>query len=222
MTWYWVAEVKSLSKPISASDEDIKHWVMPEVRGNIVGLKDGVLRPQTVEDIEILQKQAYEEGKQLGIEDGKKAGMAELQARAQQLVDIMHILDNPLQQLDKDVEKQLTELTLCLTRMLLKKECSTDASHIQSLIHESLDFLPIHSRHIKVRLNPADIRLLSEAGIDVEAQDWACIEDSDISQGGCLVESDQSHIDASLETRMQQLEKQLYEQHAVSGDADAD
>lgn len=211
-----------MSKTFSASDEDIKHWVMPEVRGNIVGLKDGVLRPQTVEDIEILQKQAYEEGKRLGIEDGKKAGMAELQARAQQLVDIMHILDNPLQQLDKDVEKQLTELTLCLTRMLLKKECSTDAKHIQSLIHESLDFLPIHSRHIKVRLNPADIRLLSEAGIDVEAQDWVCIEDSDISQGGCLVESDQSHIDASLETRMQQLEKQLYEQHAVSGDADAD
>lgn len=211
-----------MSKTFSASDKDIKHWVMPEVRGNIVGVKDGVLRPQTVEDIEILQKQAYEEGMKQGIEDGKKAGMAEMQARAQQLVDIMHILDNPLQQLDKDVEKQLTELTLCLTRMLLKKECSTDADHIQGLIHEALDFLPIHSLHIKVRLNPADIRLLSEAGIDIEAQDWACIEDSDISQGGCLVESDQSHIDASLETRMKQLEEQLFEQHAVTGDGDAD
>jgi len=211
-----------LSKTFSASDEDIKHWVMPNVRGKIVGLKDEALRPQTVEDIEILQKQAYEEGKQQGIEDGKKAGMAELQAKAQQLMAIMHILDKPLQQLDKDVEKQLIGLTLSLTHMLLKKECSTKAEHIQGVIHEALDFLPIQSRHIQVRLNPADISLLSEADIDVGAQDWTCIEDPEVSQGGCLVESDQSHIDASVETRLQQLVDQLFEQHAITGDDDAD
>lgn len=219
---YWVVEVKSLSKPFSASDDDIKHWVMPEVRGNIVGLKDEALRPQTVEDIEALQQQAYEEGKQQGIEDGKKAGIAEMQAKAQQLVGIMHILEKPLHQLDKDVEKQLTELTLCLTRMLLKKECSIDADHIQGVIHEALDFLPIQSRHIQVRLNPTDIHLLRDAGVDLDAQDWACIEDPDVSQGGCLVESDQSHIDASVETRIQQLVDQMLEQHAVTGHGNAD
>lgn len=203
-----------MSKPFSTSDDDIKHWVMPEVRGNIVGLNDEALRPQTVEDLEALQKQAYEEAKKLGIEDGKKAGMAEMQAKAQQLVGIMQVLEKPLEQLDKEVEKQLIELTLCLTRMLLKKECSTDADHIQGVIHEALDFLPIHSQHIQLRLNPGDIRLLVEAGIDVEAQDWSCIEDPDVTQGGCLVESDQSHIDASVETRIQQLADQLFEQHA--------
>ncbi|MCW8956417.1 MAG: FliH/SctL family protein [Gammaproteobacteria bacterium] len=210
-----------MSKSFSASDDNVKHWVMPEVRGDIVGLKDQALRPQTVEDIETLQKQAYEEGKQQGIEDGKKAGMAEMQARAQQLVGIMHILEKPLQQLDKDVEKQLLELTLCLTQMLLKKECATDARHIQGVIHEALDFLPIHSLHIQIRLNPADIALLSDAGIDIEAQDWNCIEDPSVSQGGCLIESDQSHIDASVESRVQQLVDQLFEQHAVTGDDDA-
>lgn len=210
-----------MSKPFSTNDDDIKHWVMPEVRGNIVGLKDEALRPQTVEDLEALQKQAYKEGMQQGIEDGKKAGMAELQARAEQLVGIMHVLDKPLQELDKDVEKQLIGLTIRLTRMLLKKECSTEDQHIQGVIHEALDFLPIQSRHIQVRLNPADIALLRDGGVDLEAQDWSCIEDPDVSQGGCLVESDQSHIDATVETRLQQLVDQLFEQHAISGDDDA-
>lgn len=211
-----------MSKPFTTSEDRIKHWVMPEVRGNIVGLKDEALRPQTVEDLEALQQQAYKEAMAQGIEDGKKAGMAELQARAEQLVAIMRVLDKPLQQLDKEVENQLIGLTIRLTRMLLKKECSSDAGHIQGVIHEALDFLPIQSRHIQVRLNPADIALLSEAGVDVKTQDWVCIEDPDVSQGGCLVESDQSHIDASVETRLQQLVDQLFEQHAVTGDDDAD
>ncbi|MFW2372972.1 MAG: FliH/SctL family protein [Gammaproteobacteria bacterium] len=211
-----------MSKPFSTGDDHIKHWVMPEVRGNIVGLSDEALRPQTVEDIEALQKQAYEEGRLQGIEDGKKAGLAEMQAKAKQLVGIMHMLEKPLQQLDKDVENQLTELTLCLTRMLLKKQCSIDADHIQGVIHEALDFLPIQSRHIQVRLNPADKALLSEADIDLQAQDWSCIEDPEVTQGGCLVESDQSHIDASVETRIQQLADQLFEQHAVTDDGHED
>ena len=210
-----------MSKPFTTSEDRIKHWVMPEVRGNIVGLKDEALRPQTVEDLEALKKQAYTEAMAQGIEDGKKAGMAELQARAEQLLGIMRVLDKPLQQLDKEVENQLIGLTIRLTRMLLKKECSTDAGHIQGVIHEALDFLPIQSRHIQVRLNPADIALLSDAGVDVKAQDWVCIEDPEVSQGGCLVESDQSHIDASVDTRLQQLVDQLFEQHAVTGDDDA-
>lgn len=211
-----------MSKSFSADDDNVKHWVMPEVNGNIVGLKDGTLKPQTVEDIEALQKQAYEEGKQQGLEAGKKAGLADMEAKAQQLATILHLLEKPIQQLDKDVEKQLTELTVSLTRMLLKKESSMGADHIQGLIHEALDFLPIQSRHIQVRLNPADISLLAEAGIDVEAQDWSCIEDASISSGGCFVESDLSHIDASVETRLQQLVDQLFEQHATRDDADAD
>ena len=37
------------------------------------------------------------------------------------------------------------------------------------------------------------------------------MEDPAITQGGCKIDSDQSHIDASVETRVQQLVDQLNE-----------
>jgi len=200
-----------MSKPFSTDEENIKHWVLPEVSGKIVGVRDEGIRPQTVEDIQAV----YEEGRKQGYEAGKAEALAE----AKKMARMMRFLEQPLNQLDEDVEHQLTELAMTVGRLLLKKECSTDAAHIKNIIHEALDFLPLKSRNIRVRLNPADIQLMEEAGVDVNAEEWTCVSDKKISQGGCQVESDQSHIDASLETRVQQLVDQLKEHRSDFDDS---
>jgi len=200
-----------MSKPFSTDEENIKHWVLPEVSGKIVGVRDEEIRPQTVEDIQAV----YEEGRKQGYEAGKAEALAE----AKKMARMMRFLEQPLNQLDEDVEHQLTELAMTVGRLLLKKECSTDAAHIKNIIHEALDFLPLKSRNIRVRLNPADIQLMEEAGVDVNAEEWTCVSDKKISQGGCQVESDQSHIDASLETRVQQLVDQLKEHRSDFDDS---
>lgn len=199
-----------MSKPFSTKEENIKHWVLPEISGKIVGVQDKGIRPQTVEDIQAV----YEEGRKQGYEAGK----AEVLAEAKKMAGMFRFLEQPLKELDKDVEHQLTELAMTVGRLLLKKECSTDASHIKNIIHEALDFLPLKSRNIRVRLNPADIQLMKEAGVDVDAEAWECVADKSVTQGGCQIESDQSHIDASLETRVQQLVDQLKEHHSNAED----
>lgn len=197
-----------MTKAYSVDDTDIKHWVMPEVKGRIVGnSKEEVVRPQTVEDLEALQKQAYEEARI----EGRKAGLADIQAKAAQMQKVIRFLEAPLDNLDEEVESQLTELALTVARVLLKQECATDPALVQKMIHQSLEFLPVHSRQLRVRLNPADIALLKLAEVDVDNQSWACVPDNSVSQGGCMVESDQSHIDATLETRVQQVVDQLTE-----------
>ncbi|MDH5736096.1 MAG: FliH/SctL family protein, partial [Gammaproteobacteria bacterium] len=120
-------------------------------------------------------------------------------------------MERPLEELDEAVVAQLTELTLTVMRLLLKKECATDASHIQGIIHEALEFLPVKSRDIKIRLNPADLELLKHSGLALEQEQSSYVADASVTQGGCLVESDQSHIDATLETRVQQVVDQLTE-----------
>lgn len=197
-----------MSKPFTPREDQVRHWVMPEVSGKIVGATKEPLRPQTVEEIEALQKLAREEGYQ----EGLKRGMADMQAKAKKLVDALNFAARPLQQLDDDVVKQLTELSITLARMLLKKECCTDATHIHALIQEALDFMPVSARQIRVRLNPADVALLNQSDIDTTKQDWTCVADKTVTQGGCVVESSTSHIDATVETRLQQLIDQLTEQ----------
>lgn len=196
-----------MSKPFSADPDQVKHYVLPEVTGDIVGFNGKSVRPQTVEDIEALQKEAYEEGRK----QGYQAGLVEIQQEVKKLAGMFNFLRQPLATLDEEVEQQLTELALTVVRLVLKKECTSDPATVQAIIHEALEFLPVNTRNVRVRLNPKDIALLEQAGLDMAAQEWRSIADNTVSQGGCLVESDTSHIDASLETRVQQVVDQLTE-----------
>ncbi|VAW70038.1 hypothetical protein MNBD_GAMMA09-664 [hydrothermal vent metagenome] len=209
-----------MTKKFSVPDSDIQHYIMPELTGNIVGMKDEAIRPQTVEEIEAIQKQAYEEARQSGYADGLKQGLAEMQAKAEKLQGVFNFLQHPLKEMDREVEQQLTELSIVLAKQLLQKECKIDEQHILALIHNSLDYLPVKSRGIRVRLNPRDIELLDQSGIDISEQSWACEADKSVTAGGCIIESETSHIDATVEARVQQLIDQL-NQHQSGEENDA-
>jgi len=198
-----------MKKPYSASDEDVKHYVLPELTGKIVGLRDDIVKPQTVEEIEALQKQAYEEAKKAGYEEGLKTGLQEMKVKANQLQTVLNFLKNPIEEMDQQVEYQLVELSMAIAKQLLRKESSVDEKHISTLIHESLEFLPVKARNINVRLNPADILLLNKADINTNEQSWTCVSDVGVTAGGCVIESDTSHVDASMERRVEQLVDQL-------------
>lgn len=198
-----------MSKKYTVSEADIQHYVAPELKGHIVGLRDEALRPQTVEEIEALQKQAYDEAKQAGYDDGLKKGVQEMSQKAKQLQNMFNFFQHPLEELDVEVEHQLADLAMLIAKLLLKKESSIDAQHIHNLVHESLDYLPVKARDVRVRLNPDDIALLNQAEIDTNDQVWSCVSDNSVRAGGCVIESDTSHIDATVETRVQQIVDQL-------------
>ena len=194
-----------MSKIVNVSESDIRHYIAPELQGKIVGMREQPVRPQTVEDIEALQKKAYEEARK----EGYKKGIDEAKVKVNQLQKMFNFLQHPLDELDKEVEHQLAEFALLLAQQLFKKDCVIDATHIQNLVNESLTFLPVKSRDIRVRLNPVDIELMKAAEMNPDEQSWKCISDSSVTVGGCFVETDTSHLDASVEIRVQQLVDQL-------------
>ena len=194
-----------MSKPFTVPESDIKHFVLPELKGTIVGMQDEAIRPQTVEEIEALQKQAFDEAVIAGRKEGLKQGLQQ----ASKLQNVFNFLQQPLKDLDKQVEHQLADLAILLSKFLLQKESELDVQHIRKLVHDSLEYLPVKSRDINVRLNAADIALLNQAEINTEEQTWVCITDNSITPGGCVIESSSSHIDATVEARVQQLVDQL-------------
>ncbi len=220
-----------MAKKYTVSEADIQHYVPPELSGRIAGMREDRVRPQTVEEIEALQKQAYDEaseqGYAKGYEEGHQKGYEEMQIeaeafreKARELESVINFLSQPLKQLDRDVEHQLADLAVTLSKYLLRKESSLDAQHIHALVHESLDYLPVKARDIRVRLHPDDIALLNQAEIDIKDQSWSCIADTSMTPGGCMVESDTSHIDSTVETRLQQLVEQLETHQHAEGDED--
>ncbi len=206
-----------MTSRFKVSESDIKHYLPPELKGNIVGMQDSAVRPQTVEEIEALQKQAYDEAVKAGHAEGLNKGMQEMTAKANKLQNMFNFLQQPLNELDVQVEQQLTELAILLAKQLLQKECSLDVKHIEKLVHDSLEYLPVKARDISVRLNAQDVELLNKAEINTNAQSWKCVTDNSVTPGGCIIESSTSHIDASVETRVQQLVDQL-NLHSESAD----
>lgn len=207
-----------MSKPFKASDDQIQHFILPEVTGEIVGYENSNAGPQTVEELEALQQQAYQEG----LEKGRQAGLAEVRQRVDQFLGMVGFLQAPLEKLDEEVELQLSQLALHIGSQLLQRESRTDPDVIRQLIQQAVSYLPVASRDIKVRMHPDDMLLLQQAGIEVEQQGWQALADHGISRGGCYVESATAQVDATLETRLQEIFDQLMEHMPEEGTPGSD
>lgn len=180
----------------------------------------------TVEDIEVIQKQAYDEAFQQGITEGYKQGYAEglkqgniegfevgkkqgynenlhlLETQANTFVELMTALSEPFQQLDVKVEQQLVELCILIAKQILRQEIQTQPELILQLIRETIQVLPIANQNITLTLHPDDAAVLRSMNMKEKQNTWRIVENPLLSQGGCEVTTETSYIDASLEQRI--------------------
>jgi len=205
---------KSSSKIIPGSQTDgIRQWQPPQMgRGaDDAGIEKPAGKLLTADQLESLQKQAYDEGfeqgKQAGFEYGHKEGLTQGQAKIhellQQLENVLKTLNTPLRELDEQVESELVELAIAMVRQLVRREVNIDPAHIVGVVREALGVLPVASRNVRLILHPEDAVLIREA-YDVGGKElnWEIVEDPMLARGGCRVVTDSSQVDATLETRL--------------------
>ena len=206
---------KNSSKVLSGSETgDAQQWVPPSMgeskdKGAVKKRQSGSML--TAEELEQLQKEAYEEGFELGKKEGFSYGHKEALTQGQQKIDslidqvesLLSTLDQPLNQLDEQVERELVELVISMVRQLVRREIRMEPSHIIGIVRESLSILPVSSRHIRVQLHPEDAQLVrSVYDMSDKEQGWKIIEDPVLARGGCRVITETSQIDATLESRL--------------------
>jgi flagellar assembly protein FliH len=204
---------KNLSKVIAGlRSEDVKQWTPPTVAakgGGEGGLGRGAL--MTAEQLEQIQKQAYDEGfeqgKREGFEYGHKEALGEgreiMQGRIERMDALMAALDEPLKQLDDDVENELIDLVIAMVRQLVRREVKTDPGQIVGVVREALNILPVSARNVRLVLHPEDADLIRNIyGLSEAELGWSIMEDPVIERGGCKVLTDISQVDATLESRL--------------------
>jgi flagellar assembly protein FliH len=165
----------------------------------------------TAAQIEELQKQAYEEAYAVGLQEGREAGQEEIKARAEQLDQLMSALAAPFAEMDDEVEQDLVTLVIAMVRQLVRREIKTEPGQIIAVVREAMAILPTASRNVRLRLHPEDAILVREAlSLSDEERSWKVVEDPVLTRGGCRVITDDSQIDASVETRVAQLIAKLF------------
>jgi len=157
----------------------------------------------TAQQLEAIQKQAYEEGFALGRKEGHAAARSDIQAQVQRLDQLMRTLARPFEDLDQQVELELVTLAMAVARQLVRRELKADPAQVIGVVREALSALPAASRNVRVHLHPEDAALVRETlSLREGDQAWTIAEDPMQGRGGCRVVSDLSQVDAGLESRL--------------------
>jgi flagellar assembly protein FliH len=168
----------------------------------------------TLEEIEAIQKQAYEEGYELGRKEGfdfghreaLEAGRKDVAARLAALDELLSTLDRPFKELDDQVEQELLTLVVAMVRQLVRREVRTDPNQIVGVMREAMAILPVNARDIRVLLHPEDADIVRELYTVADSDlAWKIIEDPVLQRGGCRILTDTSQVDATLESRLHNL-----------------
>ncbi|MGE3296911.1 MAG: flagellar assembly protein FliH [Porticoccaceae bacterium] len=171
---------------------------------------------------EQLQRRAYDEAYATGLAEGRAAGLREFATKGQQLERLLATLTRPFEALDDSIECALATLVTTLVRQLLRREIRTEPGEIVAVVREAMALLPVAARNICVHLHPDDATLVREALAGFGSGDerpWRLVEDPLAGRGGCKVTTDDSYIDASLDSRLAKLFAQTFGDERVRDEA---
>ena len=206
-------EVAAEPEAIAAPPADVEE----EVRVEDVVMED--VKPLTLEDVEAVRQDAWNEGFSAGEKEGfhtgqlKAAQEAEvvLRNKVQALENIMHELFEPIASQDQQLEDRMLELIMHISRQVIQRELSIDSSQIKQVVRESLKLLPMGSESVRVYVNPQDFEQI-KALRERHEENWKIIEDDELLPGGCRFDSVNTQINATIETRIEQIASQILEQ----------
>ncbi len=185
----------------------------------------------TVEEIERMQKQAYDEAYALGKQEGFDAGYAEgrkkgeeegfeqgkkegetkgyeenlhlLRKQTADMVSLLGSLSEPFKELDEAVEKELVNLAIGIASQLIRREIKIDPGQIVAVIREAVNALPLAAQKITLHMHPEDAELVrTSLALDDVSPPWNIIEEPLFTRGGCKVETETSRINATVENRL--------------------
>lgn len=182
-----------------------------------IALED--VKPLTLDELEAIRQDAYNEGFATGEKDGFHAGQLKAKQDAEMalavkmagLEQLMTQLFQPIAAQDQLLEEAMVSLLGQMVRQVIQRELVSDSSQIRQVLSEALKLLPMGASNIRIHLNPQDFEMI-KALRERHEEHWRILEDASLLPGGCRVESELSRIDATVETRLNLALKQLLEQ----------
>ena len=181
---------------------------MPQVEGRVIGRP--IDERKAAAAAEAIARVAREQSEQRGYEAGMakaqadmQAKLAEVDARIKRLDSVLKFIAQPLQELDEEVEKSLLQLAMAVGKQLARRELRIDPTQVIAIIRESLQELPASARNPRVHLHPEDAAIVRERLSEPASERaWTLVEDPTMGRGGCVIRTENSQVDARLESRI--------------------
>ncbi len=179
------------------------------------------IRPIRAEDLEAIRQAAFEEGfaegkaagQEAGHEEGFKAGEADLKASLTRLSQVTRALLDPIPAQDEALEKSILQLVEMICKRVVHCELKLESSGLIQVIKEAIESLHPGAQRLKVHLNQLDLELIEQGlkSLGDWEDHWRIQAHPTITPGGCIIETDNSVVDARAERRLALMIQQVYE-----------
>ncbi|NYT65036.1 flagellar assembly protein FliH [Alcaligenaceae bacterium] len=148
------------------------------------------------------QEQGQAQGYEDGLAQGHKAGSEQARQACNQLLTLADACAASIANMEAEMGQALISLSVRIAEQILRTTLDTQPEKILGLIHDITHQDHNQDATLKLRLHPDDLELVKsyldkEPGVGL----WRLLPDNSITRGGCIAETSQGDIDATLETR---------------------
>ncbi len=167
--------------------------------------------PEDLEpDLKAVEEQAYIEGFERGEKEGLELGRVRVRELMGRLNSAILGIEDAQKKLILSTEHEAVELALAIAKKIICREVETDSSIILNVVKEALKKVVNHDK-IKILLSPSDFQFMteynSENSENIEDFEGVVFEDdSSITNGGCIIDTNFGDIDARIEKQLQTIE----------------
>jgi len=201
-------------------------WLAPSVTGNAINANQidkknkrrstVVNSPVTAQSVEDIRNAAYEEGFAKGEQDAKNKVAEETTTITDALNHLLTQCKSESDEFAEQVTQQLLNLVLVISKQVIRQEVTTNPEIIQKIIMDALACLPSKSGNLILKLNPNDAEVVINAFDGYQNSHWSIVEDPAIVQGGCMISTDTTVVNATLELRIEELAEKILSQEQDS------
>lgn len=184
---------------------DIQSFKLPMLEADGRAARSKYRMP-SAKEVEDVYKSAYDEGYARGTEAASKMVQERVRTQLASLDSILDSIYRPVDDAENELITVLAQISVNIAANIIRREIRQDPGQIAAVVAEGIKLLPLSTEQITLVLAPEDARFIQEAYQDVEhPYSWKIREDPSITQGGCLIVTESSTIDARLETRLNDL-----------------
>ncbi len=158
-------------------------------------------------------EEAYDKGMQRGMEAGEAQFREQVGESAQVLQEAAAAMRASYEEFLNSLEPEVFELVTLIAERVVGREVRTDPEIIHTTVRRAIGCVADRAT-LTVRLNPADAQALRDQKVNLleefEGVQHLHVEpDDEISRGGCRVDSGRMHVDARVETLLENVLSEL-------------
>ena len=158
------------------------------------------------EESENIKKSAFEEGYRLGLEKSN----SDIENFKQELTKFMSARKEVFEYIAPDI----LEISVNIAKTIIKKEIESDPQVLINIIVDVLKSISKNESKITIRVRPQSVQIIKdiipnityEYGIESKIN---IIADPSIEEGGCVFQTNNGIVDASIDTQLEIIKKAL-------------